>query len=350
MHRTTDSCQSPAFTRNTGGSLNSAQGQFNETLHEAGRTLCAYHKQRTTCLSPNGLSECSRRWQARSVWSAAACRRFACIHKLRACPHTAPFDRAADPDGFSRAPSDAPGVGKREAFGVRRLAAALFLCPNNVPVLISHIPHQPDDRSYDPFRSRKSGPPNIHRLGAGKNARAPARGGKNTDGRERGRPRPHQRDNRSYDLFQFRRSGHRTYTGWGRARMPALLHAVEQTPAVGSAAVLGRINVTTDPTTCFNPADRATEHTPAGGGQECPRSRTRWKRQRRRERGRPRPHQHDNRSCTRFDQANPPGEHSREPQVHPPGMNLAFGPTITAMPRVFLNKYAVKYNEAHVWD
>jgi len=51
----------------------------------------------------------------------------------------------------------AAGVGRREAFGVRRLAAALFLCPNNVPVPISHIPHQPDDRSCDPFRSRKSG-------------------------------------------------------------------------------------------------------------------------------------------------------------------------------------------------
>jgi len=31
-------------------------------------------------------------------------------------------------------------------------------------------------------------------------------------------------------------------------------------------------------------------------------------------------------------------------------MNLAFGTIITATARVFLNKYAVKYNEAHVWD
>ncbi|NLH74967.1 MAG: hypothetical protein GX456_18115 [Verrucomicrobia bacterium] len=31
----------------------------------------------------------------------------------------------------------AAGVGRREAFGVRRLAAALFLCPNNVPGTIS---------------------------------------------------------------------------------------------------------------------------------------------------------------------------------------------------------------------
>ncbi|MDH7503878.1 MAG: hypothetical protein QHJ82_14370, partial [Verrucomicrobiota bacterium] len=35
---------------------------------------------------------------------------------------------------------DAVGVGRREAFGVRQLAAALFFCPNNVPVPISHSP------------------------------------------------------------------------------------------------------------------------------------------------------------------------------------------------------------------
>jgi len=32
---------------------------------------------------------------------------------------------------------DALGVGRREAFGVRQLAAALFLCPNNEPVTLS---------------------------------------------------------------------------------------------------------------------------------------------------------------------------------------------------------------------
>jgi len=68
--------------------------------------------------------------------------------------------------------------------------------------------------------------PNFHRLGAGKNARAPA-------------------------------------------------NALEQTPTVGSAAVLGRINVTTDPTTRFDHTNPAPEHSPAGGGQECPRSRQR---------------------------------------------------------------------------
>ncbi|HOK77000.1 MAG TPA: hypothetical protein PLW35_04670 [Verrucomicrobiota bacterium] len=90
-------------------------------------------------------------------------------------PIMAPFDRAADPNGFSRAAAGAVSVGRREALGVRQLAAALFFCTNNVSVPISHIPHQSDDRSYDPFRSRKS--------------------------------------------------GHRTYTGWVRRRIAALLPA-----------------------------------------------------------------------------------------------------------------------------
>jgi len=62
--------------------------------------------------------------------------------------------------------------------------------------------------------------PNIHRLGAGKNARAPA-------------------------------------------------DALEETPAVGSAAVLGRINPTTDPTTCFDHANSAPECSPAGMRELC---------------------------------------------------------------------------------
>jgi len=57
----------------------------------------------------------------------------------RVCPHTAPFDLPGDPYGLSRAAADAVGVVRREALGVRQLAAALFLCPNNVPVPIS--PH-----------------------------------------------------------------------------------------------------------------------------------------------------------------------------------------------------------------
>ncbi|NLH74700.1 MAG: hypothetical protein GX456_16755, partial [Verrucomicrobia bacterium] len=45
----------------------------------------------------------------------------------------APFDLAADLDGFSRAAADGVGVGRRETLGVRQLAAALFLCTTNVP-------------------------------------------------------------------------------------------------------------------------------------------------------------------------------------------------------------------------
>ncbi len=44
--------------------------------------------------------------------------------KQRACLHTAPFALAADPDGFPRAAADAVSGGRREAFGVRQLAAA----------------------------------------------------------------------------------------------------------------------------------------------------------------------------------------------------------------------------------
>ena len=61
--------------------------------------------------------------------------------------------------------------------------------------------------------------------------------------------------------------------------------------------------------TRFDPANPATEHTPAECGEESPRSCTRWKTQRRRERGRPRPHQPDDRSCTCFNHANPTTEH-----------------------------------------
>ena len=41
------------------------------------------------------------------------------------------------PIGLSRAAESAVGVGRREAFGVRQLAAALFVCASNVPGTIS---------------------------------------------------------------------------------------------------------------------------------------------------------------------------------------------------------------------
>ncbi|NLH73713.1 MAG: hypothetical protein GX456_11725 [Verrucomicrobia bacterium] len=68
----------------------------------------------------------------------------------------ASFDLAADPDGLSRAAADAVGVGRREAFGVRQLAAAFFLRTNNLPRTRSawctkqrvcpHIPYSPSAR------------------------------------------------------------------------------------------------------------------------------------------------------------------------------------------------------------
>ncbi|NLH73818.1 MAG: hypothetical protein GX456_12255 [Verrucomicrobia bacterium] len=41
------------------------------------------------------------------------------------------------PKGGTRTAADAVGVGRREALGVRQLAAALFLCANNVPGTLS---------------------------------------------------------------------------------------------------------------------------------------------------------------------------------------------------------------------
>ncbi len=96
------------------------------------------------------------------------------------------------------------------------------------------------------------GPPNLHRLNAAKNRRAPA-------------------------------------------------NALEETPTVGSAAVLGRNQPDNRSCTSFNHGNQPPEHSPVGCGQECPGS---CKRVRRntdgRERGRPRPHQPDNPSYDLF--------------------------------------------------
>ncbi len=113
-------------------------------------------------------------------------------------------------------------------------------------------PHQPDDRSYDPFRSRKSGARFLTDWVRRRIAALPQRAGNRNGGQERGRPRPHQPDDRCYDPFRSRKSGARFLTDWVRARMPALLQRVRK----------------------------------SNGGQE---------------RGRPRPHRPDDRSCTCFD-------------------------------------------------
>ncbi|NLH74951.1 MAG: hypothetical protein GX456_18035 [Verrucomicrobia bacterium] len=93
------------------------------------------------------------------------------------------------------------GVGRREAFGVRQLAAALFLPTDNVPVPISHIPHQPmtgHATLFDPANRATEHTP----VGCGEESSRSCRPvGGNTDGRERGRPRPHQPDGRSCTCF-----------------------------------------------------------------------------------------------------------------------------------------------------
>ncbi|NLH73511.1 MAG: hypothetical protein GX456_10705 [Verrucomicrobia bacterium] len=105
------------------------------------------------------------------------------------------------------------GVGRREAFGVRQLAAALFLCPNNVSVPMFPIsPMTGHATRFDPANRATE-----HTLvGCGEESpRSCRRVRKNTDGRERGRPRPHQRDDRPYDPFGSGKCGVRTFTGRG---------------------------------------------------------------------------------------------------------------------------------------
>jgi len=48
----------------------------------------------------------------------------------------AQFHETVPPKGGTRTAADAVGVGRREALGVRQLAAALSSCPNNVSVTI----------------------------------------------------------------------------------------------------------------------------------------------------------------------------------------------------------------------
>jgi len=118
----------------------------------------------TTCLSPYWphwivpLTPMVFRAPARMQWALVGAKRLECGSLLPLClyvqttclepyrhdtannvsvPISAPLDRAPDPNGFSRAAPDAVGVGRREAFGVRQLAAALSSCPNNVPGTIS---------------------------------------------------------------------------------------------------------------------------------------------------------------------------------------------------------------------
>jgi len=98
--------------------------------------------------------------------------------------------------------------------------------------------------------------PIIHRLGAGKNARAPA-------------------------------------------------GALEETPTLGSAAVLGRINPMADRAPVSIRQIRRPIFDRLGAGKNARAPARAGKGNGARERGRPRPHQSDGRSCTCFNQANP---------------------------------------------
>ncbi|NLH71643.1 MAG: hypothetical protein GX456_01155 [Verrucomicrobia bacterium] len=107
------------------------------------------------------------------------------------------------------------GVGRREALGVRQLAAALSLRPNNVSVPMFPIsPMTGHTTRFDPANRATEHTP----VGCGEESpRSCRRVGGNTDSRERGRPRPHQRYDQPYDPFRSRKCGARTFTGWGCA-------------------------------------------------------------------------------------------------------------------------------------
>ncbi|NLH74410.1 MAG: hypothetical protein GX456_15280, partial [Verrucomicrobia bacterium] len=57
----------------------------------------------------------------------------------------------------------------------------------------------------------------------------------------------------------------------GGQECPRSRNASEKRNGTGSAAVPGRIRPMTDRTTRFDQVNLTTEHIPAGGGQECPR-------------------------------------------------------------------------------
>ncbi|NLH72298.1 MAG: hypothetical protein GX456_04525 [Verrucomicrobia bacterium] len=114
--------------------------------------------------------------------------------------------------------------------------------------------------------------PKVYLLGAGKNARAPARGGKSNGVRSAAVPgRINPMTDRTTGFDHANLVSERSPAGCGE-ESPRSRNALEKPNGVGSAAVPGRINPMADRTTGFDHANRTTEHSPAGGGQECPRS------------------------------------------------------------------------------
>jgi len=109
---------------------------------------------------------------------------------------------------------------------------------------------------------------NVHRLGAGKNARAPARAGKGNGARSAavaGRIIP-TTDPTPASFTQTRRPNFDGRGAAKNARAPA--NSLEERPTVGSAAVPGRINPTPDLATRLNHANpTATWDSPQTGGR-----------------------------------------------------------------------------------
>jgi len=88
--------------------------------------------------------------------------------------------------------------------------------------------------------------PNFDRLGAGKNARAPARAGTGNVIRSAAVPGRIQSDDRSYDPHRSRKPDDRTLTCWGGQEWPRSCRRVGKHNGLGSAAVPGHTNPTAD--------------------------------------------------------------------------------------------------------
>jgi len=158
-----------------------------------------------------------------------------------------------------------------------------------------------------------TGRPNIDRLGAGKNARTPAAIRKNPTALG-ARPSPAS-STRLPILYQFgsRKPGVRTFTGWGRARMPALPQRFGKTQGRRERGRPRPHQADYRSCTSLDHVNRAPERSPAGAGKNARAPAARRKPQRHGERGRPRPHQADDRSWTSF------GHVNRAPERSPAG-------------------------------
>ncbi|NLH72585.1 MAG: hypothetical protein GX456_05985 [Verrucomicrobia bacterium] len=126
------------------------------------------------------------------------------------------------------------GVGRREALGVRQLAAALFFCTNSVPVpiwphwiapLIPMVSHALPRMQWALVGAKRLECGSLLPLSfcAQTTCPEPDRHGVQNNVAVPISHIPHQPDDRSCDAFGFRKSDRRTYTGWVRRRIAALL-------------------------------------------------------------------------------------------------------------------------------